>query len=120
MSNLSYFTQIFREKTMCTNPDGSTYELPSVEEHLKSLNITPFPDHIKWIEDILSRIPGECKDIFFNSLNHVNPSHRIWHDETYGWHNLECGHICSHEAIQLGGDPEIAFCLGFLRSHASM
>jgi len=113
-TDLSYFTQIFTQQTICTNPDGSTYELPSVEEHLKTMNITPFPDHIKSIEDMLSRIPEKCKDIFFNSLKHVNPSHRLWHDETYGWHDLDCGHICSHEATQLGGDPEIAFSLGFL------
>lgn len=89
----------------------------SVKSHLELMGFTEYyKDFEKVITPILDKLKNypEINDLFLSRLEYINPSHRKWHSEPYGWHALCCGLVASHYATIYGASPRIAFKIGFL------
>jgi hypothetical protein len=110
----AYFQKILTERSICTNSNGGTYVLPPVAVRLASLGLPVFATALEEIERLIDLLPEGCTKTFCRKQDYVNQSHRDYHDETYGWHALACGLVCSAQAQRLGGDARIGFLLGFL------
>jgi GTPase SAR1 family protein len=92
--------------------------VPSIKSHLNHLGCTNYYTGWQQLfeEEILNKLPTEyLKQKIVNTLEHVNASHLNYHQESYGWHALATGLICSHYATTTHGlSPKTAFILGFL------
>ena len=100
-------------ESILTSKDGSQ---PSVFESCKPLNLKHTLDPkliLLIILKIFNYIPKGCLGVIIATLNFINPSHLKYHLESYGYHALFCGAVCSNFAVEYGGNAIIGFVLGF-------